>query len=93
MDLVCCSAFVISSQTRDQTCVSCTGRWIPTHCATRDAPEENFHNEGLPSQSRLRIRLPVQGIQVQPLVRELRSHIATGQLSPSTTTSEPMHCN
>ena len=26
-----------SSQTRDRTHVSCTGRWVPIHCSTREA--------------------------------------------------------
>ena len=31
-----------SSQTRDQTCVPCIGRWILNHCATREVPENLF---------------------------------------------------
>ena len=27
-----------SSQTKDRTCVSCIGRWILIHCATREVP-------------------------------------------------------
>ena len=38
----------------------------------------------------LRIRLPMQGMRVQSLVRELRSHHAAGQLSSRATTREPM---
>ena len=30
-----------SSQTRARTRVPCTGRWIPNHCATREAPRSN----------------------------------------------------
>ena len=32
-----------SSQTRARTRVPCTGRQIPNHCATREAPEPFFH--------------------------------------------------
>ena len=31
-----------SFQTRAQTRVPCIGRWIPNHCATREAPHQTF---------------------------------------------------
>ena len=34
------SRHVGSSQIRDQPWVPCIGRWIPTHCATREVPEK-----------------------------------------------------
>ena len=39
----------------------------------------------------LRICLVMKGTQVLFLVRELRSHMPWGQLSPHTTTTEPLH--
>ena len=33
---------VESSPTRDGTCVPCTGRQMPRHCATRKAPEQHL---------------------------------------------------
>ena len=41
----------------------------------------------------LRIHLPMQRMQVQSLVRELRSQHSVGQLSLSTGTREPRHHN
>ena len=32
----------LSSQTRDQTCVLCIGRWILNHWTTRQVPQTNF---------------------------------------------------
>ena len=34
---LCCLWHVGSSRTRARTCVPCTGRQIPNHCATREA--------------------------------------------------------
>ena len=39
----------------------------------------------------LRIHLPKQGMRVQSLVGELRSHVPQGNLAPSTVTTEPVH--
>ena len=44
-----CPRHVGSSQTRARTCVPCTGRWIPNHCATREAPLARFKNTSLSS--------------------------------------------
>ena len=41
------------------------------------------------SLQRSKIHLPMQGMQVQSLVGELRSHMPEEQLSPHTTTIEP----
>ena len=38
-----------SSQTRAQTCVSCAGRWILNHCATREVPRKPFLLEAFSS--------------------------------------------
>ena len=37
--------YVESSQTRDQTCVLCTGRWIPIHCTTREVFDLPFKQD------------------------------------------------
>ena len=34
---------VEASRTRDRTHVSCTGRWIAIHCATREVPQCSFN--------------------------------------------------
>ena len=39
--------YVESSQTRDQTCVPCTGRWILIHCITGEVPLVAFHFSSL----------------------------------------------
>ena len=36
-----------SSWTRDQTRVPCTGRWIPIHCDTREAPRALILDKGV----------------------------------------------
>ena len=37
----------------------------------------------------LRIHLAMQGIQVQPLIEEVRPHMAQGQLNPPAATTAP----
>ena len=37
---------VESSWTRDQTHVPCVGRWIISHCTTREVPFVSFKDEG-----------------------------------------------
>ena len=33
-----------SSRTRDQTRVTCPGRWIPTHSTTKEGPDLTFNS-------------------------------------------------
>ena len=40
-----------NSRTRDHTCVPCTGRWIPIHCATRRAQKHRFLTPWPPGNS------------------------------------------
>ena len=45
-----CTGFVAlwlvgSSQTRDQTCVPCIGKWILNHCTSREVPGLNLSKE------------------------------------------------
>ena len=70
-----------SSPPRDQTPVSCIGRQILYHRATREAliyinivqNEIGMKQRHFPGGPALKTALPLQGVLVQSLVRELRS--------------------
>ena len=47
----------LSSQTRDQTCVLCIGRWILNHWTTRQVPQTNFLANLIPARLGLGLQL------------------------------------